>query len=117
EAHVASAHARGAPRIRRGACKPPDTSFDPRGVRRRAVWLFASAGLMCTVRGSVPSRLPMPDAPAPRSLWRSLSKLAPHCARQARDLWVVGLLAASSASLAALEPLTLKALFDRFFER
>jgi ATP-binding cassette subfamily B protein len=59
----------------------------------------------------------MPDVPLPRSLWHSLKKLAPHCKRQAGALLRVGGLAAASASLAALEPLTLKALFDRFFAR
>ena len=56
----------------------------------------------------------MPDVPAPRSLWLSLTKLAPHCKRQTGALIRVGLLATASASLAALEPLTLKALFDGF---
>lgn len=58
----------------------------------------------------------MTDSPAPRPLWLSVRKLAPFCRPQRPDLLKVALLGAASASLAALEPLTLKALFDGFLE-
>ena len=56
----------------------------------------------------------MTDEISPRPLWHSIKKLAPFCRDQAGDLLRVALLGGASASLAALEPLSLKALFDRF---
>jgi ATP-binding cassette subfamily B protein len=56
----------------------------------------------------------MTDATSPRPLWHSIKKLAPFCRDQAPDLVRVALLGGAAASLAALEPLSLKALFDRF---
>jgi ATP-binding cassette subfamily B protein len=56
----------------------------------------------------------MTDSLAPRPLWQSVRGLFPYCKSQAPALFRVGLLGAGSASLAALEPLTLKAIFDRF---
>jgi ATP-binding cassette, subfamily B, bacterial len=54
----------------------------------------------------------MTDSVAPRPLWQSVRGLYPYCKEQARDLVRVALIGATSASLAAFEPLTLKALFD-----
>jgi ATP-binding cassette subfamily B protein len=56
----------------------------------------------------------MSELPAPRPLWSSVRKLSPLCRAQAADLVRVAALGATSASLSAVEPLTLKALFDRF---
>jgi ATP-binding cassette, subfamily B, bacterial len=56
----------------------------------------------------------MNDSLAPRPLWQSVRGLFPYCKSQAPALLRVALLGAGSASLAALEPLTLKAIFDRF---
>jgi ATP-binding cassette subfamily B protein len=56
----------------------------------------------------------MTDATSPRPLWHSIKKLAPFCRDQAPDLLRVALLGGAAASLAALEPLSLKALFDSF---
>jgi ATP-binding cassette subfamily B protein len=53
----------------------------------------------------------------PRPLWQSIRGLLPYCRSQAAGLTHVALLGAASASLAALEPLTLKAIFDRFAAR
>jgi ATP-binding cassette subfamily B protein len=57
------------------------------------------------------------DSLAPASPWLIARKLAPYCRGQASDLLRVALLGATSATLSALEPLTLKALFDRLAER
>lgn len=57
------------------------------------------------------------DHVAPRSSWLIARKLAPYCRGQATDLLRVALLGTVSASLSALEPLTLKVLFDRLAER
>jgi ATP-binding cassette subfamily B protein len=54
---------------------------------------------------------------SPRPLWQSLQNLAPYCRAQRTDLTRVALLGTASAALAAIEPLTLKALFDRFLEK
>jgi len=54
----------------------------------------------------------MTDSVAPRPLWQSVRGLYPYCKQQAADLVRVALLGAASASLAAFEPLTLKAVFD-----
>jgi ATP-binding cassette subfamily B protein len=54
---------------------------------------------------------------APRPLWRSIRKLAPLCREQTTGLVKVALLGGASATLAALEPLSLKALFDRFIAK
>ncbi|HET9930011.1 MAG TPA: ABC transporter ATP-binding protein [Polyangiaceae bacterium] len=51
---------------------------------------------------------------APRPLFRSIRKLAPLCREQWPELLRVALLGGASATLSALEPLSLKALFDRF---
>ena len=56
----------------------------------------------------------MNDSLAPRPLWQSVRGLFPYCKSHAPALLRVALLGAGSASLAALEPLTLKAIFDRF---
>ncbi len=56
----------------------------------------------------------MSETHVPRPLWSSIQKLAPYCRPQAGDLVRVALLGGTAASLAAVEPLTLKALFDRF---
>jgi ATP-binding cassette subfamily B protein len=55
----------------------------------------------------------MSEQPAPLPLRSSLRKLAFHCRAEARGLALVALLGATSASLAAVEPLTLKVFFDR----
>jgi ATP-binding cassette subfamily B protein len=47
-------------------------------------------------------------------LWRSILKIAPYFRAHRTQLAVIVLLAVTSASLAALEPLVLKALFDAF---
>ena len=54
---------------------------------------------------------------APRPLWQSVRGLLPYCKGEAPGLARVALLGAASASLAALEPLTLKAIFDRLAAR
>ena len=54
---------------------------------------------------------------APRPLWRSIRKLAPLCREQSSALLRVALLGGASATLSALEPLSLKALFDRFLAK
>ncbi|MFZ5891053.1 MAG: ABC transporter ATP-binding protein [Myxococcota bacterium] len=59
----------------------------------------------------------MSEEITPRPLWISVRKLAPFCREQAGDLLRVALLGASSASLSALEPLSLKLLFDRFLSK
>jgi ATP-binding cassette subfamily B protein len=56
----------------------------------------------------------MSETHVPRPLWSSIRKLAPYCRAQAADLVRVGVLGGTAASLAAVEPLTLKALFVRF---
>jgi ATP-binding cassette subfamily B protein len=56
----------------------------------------------------------MTDSFTPRPLWHSLCGLFPYCRSQAPELVGVALLGAASAALAALEPLTLKAIFDHF---
>jgi ATP-binding cassette subfamily B protein len=55
----------------------------------------------------------MNDFLVPRPLWQSVRGLLPYCKSQGSALLRVALLGAASASLAALEPLTLKAIFDR----
>lgn len=56
----------------------------------------------------------MTEELAPRPLWQSVRRLIPYCRAQTPDLVRVALLGATSASLAALEPLAIKELFDRF---
>src|SRR4051812_23824435 len=56
----------------------------------------------------------MTDSLTPRPLWQSVRGLFPYCKSEAPALLRVAMLGAGSASLAALEPLTLKAIFDRF---
>ena len=56
----------------------------------------------------------MNDTLAPRPLWQSVRGLFPYCKSEASALLRVAMLGAGSASLAALEPLALKAIFDRF---
>jgi ATP-binding cassette, subfamily B, bacterial len=53
-------------------------------------------------------------SPVTRTLWRSFHKVAPYFAPHRRQLLSIGMLAVLSASLAALEPLILKRLFDGF---
>src|SRR5215216_1312521 len=55
----------------------------------------------------------MSEKPALRPLWSSVRKLALYCRAQRRDLASVAALGGISASLAAVEPLTLKVFFDR----
>jgi ATP-binding cassette subfamily B protein len=84
-------------------------------ARRRGSCYFATL-LNAAARAPffVAARTFMSETHVPRPLWSSIRKLAPHCRAQARDLARVAVLGGSAAALAAIEPLTLKALFDRF---
>jgi ATP-binding cassette subfamily B protein len=55
-----------------------------------------------------------PESPAPRSLWRSLARIAPHFVPHRRSMVGVIVLGVVGASLAAIEPLLMKRLFDDF---